>query len=417
MKRFRVFAMILALAMLCGCGSPAAPAQNQTLQAQSAALRERLPDAAKAATEASDQTDSAPAPAQPGSGLPAGYDVSALTPWDWDSRAIDEAIAHTAALLASADGSDRDWAEIAAAYQAVMDEYDEYSDLALLYSLACDLDPRDTEARTASREFDDLDPYDRVAELIGQLLDSPYWEDFLALTENQRLWALYGYIVEDDDTPASESPETQLTDRFDDLYYTMNDLEVTYGDEAWTWNRFLAQADELSNADYYALGELLERNENAALGQVQVDLINLRNRQARSWGYDNYYAMAWEAYYYRDYTMEEYQTMLEAIMNTMPDVYARLSRRSYDWFYDGQDGYDWDLSGFYAYAATDERLPEDLRAAFRVFEYFSVAVFTVEYLARIWTADLLYPDSGHPRLKYLFSFMAVMASAGRQLSV
>ena len=46
--------------------------------------------------------------------------------------------------------------------------------------------------------------------------------------------------------------------------------------------------------------------------------------------------------------------------------------------------------------------------SFRVFEAFTVAVFTVEYLARIWTADILYPEVKHPRLKYIFSFMALM---------
>lgn len=46
--------------------------------------------------------------------------------------------------------------------------------------------------------------------------------------------------------------------------------------------------------------------------------------------------------------------------------------------------------------------------AFRVFEVVTVVVFTVEYLARIWTADLLYPEATHPRLKYVLSFMAIM---------
>jgi voltage-gated potassium channel len=45
---------------------------------------------------------------------------------------------------------------------------------------------------------------------------------------------------------------------------------------------------------------------------------------------------------------------------------------------------------------------------FAVFEIFTVAVFTVEYALRIWTADLLYPQAKHPRLKYVFSFMALV---------
>ncbi len=43
----------------------------------------------------------------------------------------------------------------------------------------------------------------------------------------------------------------------------------------------------------------------------------------------------------------------------------------------------------------------------RTFETVTVIIFTVEYLLRIWTADLLYPESKHPRLKYIFSWMAL----------
>ena len=398
MKRFRSLALILALCMLCGCGQSAAPnPTSQGLQAQSQALQEAIQQTQDVPEDsAGDPSESAPEPGLgpvsdlpdpesalqtqsvpetgdssdtwQGTELPPARDLTKHTPWDWDGQAIDQAIAHTAALLAAGDGSPDAWPEIAEAYRTVMALYDEYSDLALLYSLYSDLDPRDEAARQASREFDDLDPYDQVAELIGQLLDSAYWEDFLALTENQRLWSLYGYEAEEDEAPSSQSPENRLIDQFEDLYYTMDDLEVTYRGETWTWNRFMEESDDLPGRDYYALGELLERNENEHLGQVQVDLINLRNRQARAWGYDNYYAMAWESYYFRDYTMDEYQIMYQAIMDNMAELYERLDRRSYAGFYDGDDGYDWDLSGFYAYAARDERLPEDLRQAFQVFD-------------------------------------------------
>ena len=45
---------------------------------------------------------------------------------------------------------------------------------------------------------------------------------------------------------------------------------------------------------------------------------------------------------------------------------------------------------------------------FRTFEVISVSVFAIEYLLRIWTADFLYPHSKHPRLKYIFSMMALI---------
>ena len=43
-------------------------------------------------------------------------------------------------------------------------------------------------------------------------------------------------------------------------------------------------------------------------------------------------------------------------------------------------------------------------------EIFSVIVFTIEYLLRIWTAPLLFPEKSpaKARLKYIFSFMAII---------
>ncbi len=45
---------------------------------------------------------------------------------------------------------------------------------------------------------------------------------------------------------------------------------------------------------------------------------------------------------------------------------------------------------------------------FRGFETFTVLFFSVEYAARIWTADVKYPNARFPRLRYLVSFMALM---------
>ncbi|MDR1794238.1 MAG: ion transporter [Erysipelotrichaceae bacterium] len=50
------------------------------------------------------------------------------------------------------------------------------------------------------------------------------------------------------------------------------------------------------------------------------------------------------------------------------------------------------------------------RTLFSIVETVSVVIFTIEYLARVWTADLKYKRRKylHPRVKYIFSFMAVI---------
>ena len=55
-------------------------------------------------------------------------------------------------------------------------------------------------------------------------------------------------------------------------------------------------------------------------------------------------------------------------------------------------------------------LPEEYLKTLQQIEQASLIVFSVEYLLRIWTADLLYPGTGffRSRIKYIFSGMALI---------
>ncbi|NTU89151.1 MAG: ion transporter [Actinobacteria bacterium] len=52
----------------------------------------------------------------------------------------------------------------------------------------------------------------------------------------------------------------------------------------------------------------------------------------------------------------------------------------------------------------------EIRSVFRVFDIFSLVVFTVEYLLRVWTADLLRPELSpvRARFRYVFSLMGIV---------
>ena len=60
--------------------------------------------------------------------------------------------------------------------------------------------------------------------------------------------------------------------------------------------------------------------------------------------------------------------------------------------------------------STFDNIPGFITSCLNKFEYVSITAFTFEYIARIWTANLLYPDKGPiiSRLKYVFSFMAII---------
>ena len=70
------------------------------------------------------------------------------------------------------------------------------------------------------------------------------------------------------------------------------------------------------------------------------------------------------------------------------------------------DGVIMSLIGFSIVAIILESfasIAQRYQLAFRIFEYISVSVFTLEYILRIWTADFVYPNAPHPKLKYITS--------------
>lgn len=98
----------------------------------------------------------------------------------------------------------------------------------------------------------------------------------------------------------------------------------------------------------------------------------------------------------------------------------RIRKRVFEIISKAEDGdraseiFDWTIMTLIAVSIVSIILESfaDINAryhsVFRVLEIITVAVFTIEYLLRIWTADLLYPKAKHPRLKYIFSFMALI---------
>ncbi len=57
-----------------------------------------------------------------------------------------------------------------------------------------------------------------------------------------------------------------------------------------------------------------------------------------------------------------------------------------------------------------EHINETYKTLFWFIEIFSIIIFSIEYIIRIWTADLAYPSIKpfKARLKYIFSFMGVI---------
>ena len=100
--------------------------------------------------------------------------------------------------------------------------------------------------------------------------------------------------------------------------------------------------------------------------------------------------------------------------------YNRIKKRIFEIISKAEKGdlassvFDWSIMGLIALSIISivlesfSSLNVKYHSLFHAFEVVSVVVFSAEYVLRIWTADLLYPEAKHPRLKYIFSIMAII---------
>jgi voltage-gated potassium channel len=59
-------------------------------------------------------------------------------------------------------------------------------------------------------------------------------------------------------------------------------------------------------------------------------------------------------------------------------------------------------------ASSHKPFEERFYTQLHIFELVSVIIFTIEYILRLWTAKLKFPDVKHPYIKHSFSFMALV---------
>ena len=101
-------------------------------------------------------------------------------------------------------------------------------------------------------------------------------------------------------------------------------------------------------------------------------------------------------------------------------TYKKIKQRVYEILCKGDEGdkasriVDWTIVLLVLLTAATvilESFPDIAQRYSGIFhglEVIIITTFTVEYLLRVWTADLLYPEEKYPRLKYVTSFMAMI---------
>ena len=165
---------------------------------------------------------------------------------------------------------------------------------------------------------------DQLSILMKDILNSPcdvflaeqldeesveYYKNYTPMTEEQLAFAAKEAALESEyQTAAANLPTVEVdgvTYDEDSIYYAYASGEVDYD-------------------TYSAAATQLAREKNALLGEIYLRMVELRQAEAKSYGYDNYAEYAYAEIYTRDYTPEEVRAFHEAVKTYIAPLYSQV---------------------------------------------------------------------------------------------
>lgn len=259
-----------------------------------------------------------------GSGGTATYaDMEYIRP---DLEALERSLENAKDLAATGDDPD----EIE---DAVYDYYDLYNSFYTNYNLAYICYCADLTDRFWEAEYNYCDA--QTATVDAQL-DSIFY----ALADSPLRSTLETDDYFGEDAFADYDGESIYTDEF----VALLDRETELTGEYYDLNAQALGTDYYSD-EYFNTYEPL-------MGQVLVELVEVRQALAACAGYDTYPEFAYDYYYYRDYTPEEALAYTDEIQDELADVYRRANNSNV-----------WSLISQYASASTARRYVADFAEA------------------------------------------------------
>lgn len=217
--------------------------------------------------------------------------------------------------------------EILADYQIIVDEMDLLLTQNSLNSLRYYNDVNNEEYQKIDSELTLLltDLADSVGHTLHIVLQSTYYDIIANAMQDEDL--LEYYLDYEDMTPeerALHEEENKLVQKYDQEY----SKAATYVDaNGKIWTQDLLDDDiTLDSEQYEEISQGLLAERNAPLASIYLDLVAVRNRQAKLSGYDNYAEYSYWEIYGRDYTTEDiqkvYQYVKEDFVPILPTVYG-----------------------------------------------------------------------------------------------
>ena len=211
-------------------------------------------------------------------------------------------------------------------YESVMEELTKASTCSSIAQVVYYQNVLDEENGLRQQEIleDVIDLSDATYSALKQVCLSPYREAMETVLEPALIEGLSEY--------------EEMTDEEKELYLKENSLkqeyelaaqeEYTYNYEGQEWDLDLLMQESyyMSQKQYIEIYQGINSAKNSVLGEIYLELVQLRQQWAELEGYENYGEYAYSERYVRDYTVEDAMTLFEEIREEVVPLLAEADK-------------------------------------------------------------------------------------------
>lgn len=235
------------------------------------------------------------------------------------------------------NGNKNKFGEVEKLLLVLMDEYDHMQTMANIYGINyyADVTNRDVNKRLSDIQQIQFEFFDDMTQCIIDL----YYAGFEDELRDVSGVDLIDIFLEDTDEGLSDEEYEKLLEKNNSLIqksndivneyygYTENDFSVEYNGKTWILNDLFDNPPE-DEDDYKEISKLIYSKRNNTLGNLYLQLLDVRSQIAQLHGYDNYAEYAYEELYITDYTTDDTDKIYDNVKKYFSENYEYITDES-----------------------------------------------------------------------------------------
>lgn len=251
----------------------------------------------------------------------------------YDGTVLEAQIAEMELLAqkANASGEAKNPERVKELYASMEQELTKLVTCNSIAEIVCYRDVYDEESIARKEEIlaDVIELQDAAYASLKEICSSPYQEVMkeVMLPELVESFAEYEELTERE--KEISLLENSLISEYNQA--AEEDYSIDYQGEEWNFERFYgADGEALSRDEYIEVYQALNKERNSVLGEIFLELVDLRDEEAKLKGYDNYAEYAYSELYIRDYDLEDAEDLFEEVKDDVVPALRDLQEAAYE---------------------------------------------------------------------------------------